>query len=176
MTSIESRKHLHPRGARRPRFASVSPFRRKKGAGKAGCRLHPRSCTQKSARVDHRFNRIIRLSPPNGLRLIGDLLGEPCTLATVALRISDASSPVELETSPHDLTPAWGRRDHTISPSAPVSPKLSPDLVRIRPVSSKQLAASSVYTPHAAHEVHLALRLQLRARRCRVHRIPPRVS
>src|ERR1700712_3997716 len=32
-----------------------------------------------------------------------------------------------------------------------------------------------VYTPHAAHEVHLALRLLLRARRRRVHRSPPNV-
>jgi hypothetical protein len=32
-----------------------------------------------------------------------------------------------------------------------------------------------VYAPHFAHEVHLALRLHLRARRRRVHRIQPRV-
>jgi hypothetical protein len=30
-------------------------------------------------------------------------------------------------------------------------------------------------TPHTAHEVHLALRLPLRALRFHVHRIPPRV-
>ena len=32
-----------------------------------------------------------------------------------------------------------------------------------------------VYTPHIAHEVHLALQLPLRAQRCRVHRILLRV-
>src|SRR6266481_4240804 len=42
-----------------------------------------------------------------------------------------------------------GCQDHTASPSAKA------------PIVS-----------HAAHEVHLALRLPLRARRCRVHRIP----
>ena len=83
--------------------------------------------------------------------------------------------PVEPDASPHDLTPALGRQDHTISPSAPILPELSPVLVRSGQFQLEWLAAPSVYTPHAAHEVHLALRLQLRARRCRVHRIPPRV-
>ena len=38
-------------------------------------------------------NRIIRLSLHDGLRLIGDLPGEPCTLATVAMRIDDTLEP-----------------------------------------------------------------------------------
>ena len=137
MTWRESRKHVRPRGAWRPRFASVSPYQIKKGAGKAGCRSHPRSCVQKRTSRPQ-GNRIIRLSPRNGLRLIRDLPGEPCTVATVVLRIADALEPVGPDASPQNLTPALGRRNHTTSPSAPASPKLSPDLAPIRPVSSKQ--------------------------------------
>src|ERR1700736_4816595 len=38
----------------------------------------------------------------------------------------------------------------------------------------RPLERRSSCPPHIAHEVHLALRLPLRARRSRVHRIPPR--
>src|SRR3954471_9226205 len=47
-----------------------------------------------------------------------------------------------------------GCQDHTALPSA---------------------ATSFVSAPQIAHKVQLALRLPMRARRCRVHRIPPRV-
>ena len=47
-----------------------------------------------------------------------------------------------------------GCQDHTVLPSA---------------------LAPFVCAPQIAHEVQLALRLPMRARRCRVHRIPPRV-
>jgi len=103
----------HSRGAARPRYASVSPFPRKKGAGKAGRRLHPRSCAQ-------------------------------CA---------------------HEWTTG-----STGSSGFPRTMGYGLYVFRRR-----QLAAPSVCAPHAAHEVRLALRLQLRARRCRVHRIPPRV-
>ena len=52
------------------------------------------------------------------LRLIRDLPGEPCTVATVALGFKVLSDPVEPNEPPQDLTPAWGRQDHTISPYA----------------------------------------------------------
>ena len=44
------------------------------------------------------------------------LPGERCTIAPVALRISDARRLAA--TSPQDLTPDSGRQDHTTSPSA----------------------------------------------------------
>ena len=47
------------------------------------------------------------------LRLIRDLPGEPCTFATVALGFKVLSDPVEPNEPPQDLTPAWGRQDHT---------------------------------------------------------------
>jgi hypothetical protein len=81
----------HSRGAMRPRFASTHPPSKREGAGKAGCRLHPRSCARKahewttgstgSLRLSLRewFTAYFALSPVTGL------------FATVALRIDDPS-------------------------------------------------------------------------------------
>ena len=68
------------------------------------------------------------------LRLIRDLPGEPCTFATVALGFKVLSDPVEPNEPPQDLTPAWGRQDHTISPYAnSLLPKSTAQLAAPKP-------------------------------------------
>jgi hypothetical protein len=120
----------HSRGAMRPRFASTHPPSKREGAGKAGCRLHPRSCARKahewttgstgSLRLSLRewFTAYFALSPVTGL------------FATVALRIDDPSRT------------RWAgcisaRLDASIGASGPhdfavrdrLTPKILPDLV-----------------------------------------------
>src|SRR3954451_10234838 len=68
-------------------------------------------------------------------------------------RIKVCLSPVG-PTCLRQLDTSNGCQDHTASPSA---------------------ATSFVSAPQIAHKVQLALRSPMRARRCRVHRIPPRV-
>src|ERR1041385_2309951 len=55
------------------------------------------------------------------LRLIRDLPGVPGFLAPVALRNLGVSGPKGGHRHPQDVTPASGRQDHTISPSANAS-------------------------------------------------------
>src|SRR6266849_4856296 len=69
-------------------------------------------------------------------------------------RIKGSSNPVELDFASASLTPATGARTTRLH----------------RPLKRR-----SSCTPLIAHEVHLALRLPLRAWRPCVHRIPPRV-
>src|SRR6187200_290158 len=83
-----------------------------------------------------------------GLYVISPVTGLSCHRRLADIRLS---SPVGPDTSLQDLTPASGRQDHTISPSAPVPPKLSPDLVPIRPVSSKTV--SSIVRPRTGRSL-----------------------
>src|SRR5229473_5878377 len=69
-------------------------------------------------------------------------------------RIKGSSNPVELDFASASLAPATGVRTTRLC----------------RPLKRR-----SSCTPQIAHEVHLALRLPLRAWRSRVHRIPSRV-
>jgi hypothetical protein len=154
----------------------LHPPSKREGAGKAGCRLHPRSCARKahewttgstgSRRLSLRewFTAYFELSPVTGL------------FATVALRIDDPSrNPVGPDEAPQDLTPASGRQDHTTSPSATISRQRS-CRTSCRPASSGKdglQRRSSARRPIAHGKTRPAI--PLRARRCRVHRIPPRV-
>jgi hypothetical protein len=149
----------HSRGAMRPRFYHQFRPCRKQGRRESRAPIAP-AVVHKKRTSRPQVNRIIRLSLHGGLRLIRDLPGEPCTFATVALRIVDASQARLSRMHLHrTLTPAWGRQDHTISPSAPVPPKLSPDLVPIRRVSSKTvLKRRSSARRMIAHGVQSALR------------------
>jgi hypothetical protein len=79
------------------------------------------------------------------------------------------------DASPQDLTPASGRQDHTTSPSATISRQRS-CRASCRPASSGEDGwqhRSSARRPIAHGKTRPAI--SLRARRCRVHRIPPRV-
>jgi hypothetical protein len=74
-------------------------------------------------------------------------------------------NPVEFEKTSADLTSATDARTTRFCRTR-------------QPVFAKRLRRARawvVYAPHIAHEVHLALRPPLRARRRRVHRNPPNV-
>ena len=95
------------RGALRPSFAIRSPSSKTEGAGKAGCRSHPWSACNKKARGRTTgTSRTTGLPCAMVLRLIRDLPGDRALLPPSS---ADRSA---------DLTPALGRQDHTISPSA----------------------------------------------------------
>ena len=65
-----------------------------------------------------------------GLYVISLVTGLSCHHRLANIRC--VASPVGPDTSPQNLTPASGRQAYTISPSAPVPPKHSPDLVPVK--------------------------------------------
>jgi hypothetical protein len=103
----------------------------------------------KSARVDHRFNRIIPAFPARWVTAYFVLSPVTGLFATVAFRIDDTSQTrlgrMHLRKT---LTPASGRQDHTTSPSATVHAK---DLAAPR-AARRVLAKTvgSVVRPRAA--------------------------
>jgi hypothetical protein len=114
------------------------------------------SCAKiESTRVSHhRFAGSVRLSPRNGFNgFLRDLPGDRALLPP-SLRGLAHHDPVGPETSPQNLTPASGRQDHTTSPSA---------------------TTSFVCTLRLAHDPKEPPCNHCACRRCRVHRVPPRV-
>ena len=122
----------------RPRFGLVFTLLQKKGAGKAGRRLHPRSCAQ-SARVDHRATDHPAFPAQWCYGLLRDLPGEPSSVATVARE------------KPHELGASLGRQVHTTSPSAPISAERSTGTRGPAKFWRKQLAAPFVARRSIAH-------------------------
>ena len=112
----------HPRGVFRPSFAWSSYPQMKEGAGKTGCRpgTHGPLCErwQQESAQRHTGEAKHPAFPAQWLYgLCRALLGERCTLAPVALRLT-MRAPGRAATSPQRLTPACGRQDHTILPYA----------------------------------------------------------
>src|SRR3981189_3043315 len=79
------------RRAMRPRFASASPSFRTEGAGKAGCRLHPRSCAKEAHEWTTGSTGSLRLSLREWFTAYFVLSPVAGLFATVALRIDDTS-------------------------------------------------------------------------------------
>ena len=79
------------RGAFRPSFTSRSALVETRAQGRPGAGWHPQSVRYGNAHgVDHRFRRIARPSLRNGFNgFLRALPGERCTIAPVALRITD---------------------------------------------------------------------------------------
>src|SRR6266481_417348 len=96
---------------------------------------------------------ITRHSPRNGFTAYTVLSPATNSCCHRRQRIKGSSNPVELDFASANLTPATGARTTRFC----------------RPLKRR-----SSCTPHTAHEVHLALRLPLRALRPCVHRSPPR--
>jgi hypothetical protein len=138
----------------RPRFAFI--FRPNEGVGNAGCPLHPRprvhlvvvertrvtTSTPESPGIPARngFTTYFVLSPVTGL------------VCHRRQRIKVLSAPGRADLTSANLTPASGRQDHTILPSAAASP------VYRACDRSRASSARPAITPHA--------------QRRRVHRIP----
>ena len=159
-----------------PELCIDSPSFKREGAGKAGCRLHPRSCARKahewttgstgSLRLSLRewFTAYFALSSVTGLVCHRRLRGltihpEPGWAGCISARL-DASTGAP---GPHD----FAVRDRPGQSSCRAS---------CHPASSGKdgwQRRSSARRPIAHGKTRPAI--PLRARRCRVHRIPPRV-
>src|SRR5260370_395145 len=79
------------RGAMRPRLASASPSFRTEGAGKAGRRLHPRSCAQEAHEWTTGSTGSLRLSLHEWFTAYFVLSPVTGLFATVGLRIDGTS-------------------------------------------------------------------------------------
>ena len=107
------------------------------------CEVVARTCTRVFTAVAPEITRHPRTQWFYGL--IRDLPGEPCTFATVVRGFKVLSNPVEPNEPPQDLTPAWGRQDHTISPYAH-----SAVILRAGIAHGEQSAPRPIATPDAA--------------------------
>ena len=108
MGAMEKGRGSRSRGAFRPGFAKISPSSKTEGAGKAGCRSHPRSCAQ-SARVDHEATGSSGFPRATVYGLFRAHPGE--TMLCCHRRLADGRrihEPGWADTSPQDLTPAFG--------------------------------------------------------------------
>ncbi len=150
----------HSRGAMRPRFGRTFVPRKTEGAGKAGCPMHPQPRVRNLSEAHERSHRGFAGTPglPCAMVLTVSFVLSPVIglVCHRRLRIGGEFGPVGPALVSANLTPASGRQDHTTSPSATC-------VVRLRaggPLTSPTRTRPA--TPFAR-------------RRCRVHRIPPRV-
>src|SRR5260370_32924766 len=147
-----------PRGAARPSRAFIA--RPMEGVGNAGCPLHPRPRVHfvlvESTRVTTSTPESPGIPARNGFNsLCRALPGDLALLPPSPRGYHARPHPLGPTCHPQNLTPASGRQDHTIVPAA---------------------ATSLVIVPVLAHEfLRTRPAIPSRAKRCRVHRIPPRV-
>ncbi|MEA2808131.1 MAG: hypothetical protein QOJ17_2272 [Rhodospirillaceae bacterium] len=103
----------HSHGALRPSFSfHFRPLQirgRREDRVRAAPAVSCAKCTKENAHEHTGSAETLRPSPRNGFTAYSALSPVTGFLATVAMRIA-----------PHNLTPASGRQDHTISPSASV--------------------------------------------------------
>jgi hypothetical protein len=129
------------------------------GVGNAGCPLHPRSRVHvvvvEGTRVTTSTPESPGIPARNGFTAYFALSSVTGLFCHRRLRTDVLSAPGRADITSANLTPASGCQDHTTSPYVAVS------LVRVLLIAHRLIARPA--TP-------------LRARRCRVHRIPPRVS
>jgi hypothetical protein len=160
----------------RPRFASTSPSFANRGRRESRVPTAPAVVRTKSARVDHRFNRITPAFPARMVYgLLRALLGDRACLPP-----SPSGLTIRLE-------PGWAgcisaRLDASIGAPGPHDfavrdrPRQRSCRASCRPASSGKdgwQRRSSARRPIAHEKTRPAI--PLRARRCRVHRIPPLV-
>src|SRR6266436_150781 len=131
----------------------------KEGVGNAGCPLHPRPRVRfvlvESTRVTTSTPESPGIPARNGFNgLCRALPGDRALLPPSSAEQGFVTARLGQQSSAN-LTPASGRQDHTILPSA---------------------ATSLVSVPVIAHRsIRTRPAIPSRAKRCRVHRIPPRV-
>jgi hypothetical protein len=161
------------RGAFRPSFAwSLRPLVQE-GAGKTGCRLAPavrcaKDVAQKNRTAAYRCNRTLGLPCAVVGRLMPRSPGSRTfLLASLAPRIDDAVHPVGLA--------HISAKGLTVATTARTTRFCRTQLIRLRQEASPDFSAAR---PHVAtgSQGLPALPLASRARRCRVHRNPARIS
>jgi hypothetical protein len=152
-----------------PELSMTSPPQQEEGAGNAGCLLHPRSRVQMCAKETHTSIQVQSEHPgipcAMVLRLIPRSPRRRIRLASVADGLKDCLNPVG-STRLRQLDTSNGCQDHTALPYA---------ASRLRLKASPGIGAGRLHAVFA-HGPKPALRTRPRARRCRVHRIPPQRS
>ena len=163
------------RGQHLPESSKKLPPLKIEGAGNAGCTVHPQPVCSKK-------HTVVTTGPPK-------TPGIPCAMVLTAY---SALSPAT-NSSCHrrwriwSADPGWARtrlrqldtsngcQDHTALPSAATSIIASTGRVRPIKVLKKALKRRSSRALPIAHK-QACPAIASRARRCRVHRIPPRVA
>jgi hypothetical protein len=131
---------------------SVSPSFENRGRRESRAPIAPAVVRTRSARVDHRFNRIIPAFPARMVYgLLRALLGDRAFLPPSPCGLTMHLKPGWADTSPQNLTPASGRQDHTTSPSAPARAKGLAGPRAARRVLAK--AVRSVVRPRAGRSL-----------------------
>jgi hypothetical protein len=150
------------------------------GAGKTGCALHPRSRVQCARRNAHTSIQVQRrasgLPCALVLRLMARSPRRRIRLVTVASGLKVLSTPVGSKNL-RRLDTSNGCQDHTLLPYAavPSSPKGFAGAGPSTPKKLNRTLAPSSCADDIAHGTSPPCDSASR-RRCRVHRIPPRVS
>jgi hypothetical protein len=144
------------RNASEPLMKCFAPL---EGVGNAGCPLHPRSRVHVVVAEGTRVTTSTPESPGiparNGFTAYFALSSVTGLFCHRRLRTDVLSAPGRADITSANLTPASGCQDHTTSPYAATS------LVRVLLIAHRLITRPAI----PSH-----------TRRCRVHRIPPRVS
>ncbi len=155
----------------RPRFGRSFVPLMTEGAGKAGCPMHPQPRVQNLSEAHERSHRGFAGTPglPCAMVLTASFVLSPVIglVCHRRLRIGGEFGPVGPALASANLTPASGRQDHTTSPSATC-------VVRLR-VSVRNMRRSSACRTTLTSPIRTRPATPFARRRCRVHRIPPRV-
>jgi hypothetical protein len=160
-----------------PELLHKIPSRQLRGRreGRVPARTHGPLCSKKAQGQEPQVWPIIRPSLRNGfngLYVISSVTGLFCHR-----RVADVRRPQPgwAEAPPRHLTPASGRQDHTTSPSAPPLEKAARRAwYQSRRSFSEGSSAPVVRaSPDRSRVCRPPCDGLLRARRCRVHRIPP---
>ena len=144
--------HLRIPAARIAPEVCISFTLQNRGRRESRMPIAPAVVRTKSARVDHRFNRITPAFPARWCYgLLRTLPGDRALLPPSSCGLTIHLKPGWADASPQDLTPASGRQDHTTSPSAPISAKglAGPRAFRRFPAK----AVSSVVRPRAGRSL-----------------------
>jgi hypothetical protein len=128
-------------------FDRQVPSGQTEGAGKTGCRIHPRSCAQEAHEVTTGSTGPNRLSLPSGFTTYFEFSRLTGFLATVASRIIDATNPVGRMHPRETWRQHRGARTTRLRRPGPSAPMALPDLVRSGKVRRRRVAASFVRAP-----------------------------
>jgi hypothetical protein len=174
--------HLHDLAAHSARALPLSfAPQRTKGAGKTGCALHPRSRVQLRKKNAHTSIQVQRRA--SGLPCAMVLRRTSCSPRCANSfshrhpRIDGWRWPGRAGTSSADLTPATGARTTRLGRTRHALARGLDGLGTHPPKSGKRRFSIGRLraVPSLTNSQEPALRRRLRARRCRVHRTPPRV-
>jgi hypothetical protein len=173
---FKQRTRVRARGAEAPELRITHVPRKSEGAGNAGCPRHPQPVC-----IDSKHTVVTTSTPDHPAfpaqwfyGLCRALPGDEFVFVTVAPRIDGGPNPVGLDVTSTGLGISNGCQDHTVLPYAATSTNASASHVLPAEILAKALKRRSSCAPYErSRETRPAI--TSRARRCRVHRILPRV-